>query len=84
MKGYKGMPTLGATNRQLENRVAALEAWQAIAKQQIAALQVGGSPDLTALTARVTKLEQTPCGQQAVIDNHESRLDVLDADHIPA
>ena len=78
----------GATNAQLETRVTTLETWKPIisgvvtmAQTDIAALKarpVGTdySAQITALMARMTKLESLTCPNQTVID-------ALVADHIP-
>jgi len=67
---------LGATNKQLEDRVKALEA-------MVAALIATPSGDHTTPCTRLTTLENKTCPQQTVLDDLDARLDVLDADHIP-
>ena len=58
-----------ATNRQLEVRIAALEAQANV--------------DVSALEQRLAALETKACPQQAVLDAMEARLAVLDGDHVP-
>jgi len=92
---------LGATNKQLEDRVKALETWRvaiaidafktattnslATLASRVSALEAGGGSDTSALEARLVALENKLCVQLDAADpqTFESRLKVLELDHIP-
>ena len=81
---------LGATNKQLDDRlkpieadVAALVAGMQELASRVVALEAGGSVDVSALDARLTVLENKTCPQQSYLDQLEARLQVLELDHIP-
>lgn len=86
-------PILGATNAQLETRVKSLETWRtavamdaykAATDARLVKLEAagGGTVDLSAIEARLAKLEALTCPQQTVLDGIAADLVILKTDHL--
>lgn len=77
------MPNPHPTNKELDNRVAALEGWKLVVDAKLDALQLGGTVDLSELEARLTTLENKICPHENTTDSTSflSRILVLE-EHI--